>query len=642
MDHLTARLGDLEGRGPPSDRRSASGTNRALLRLDHRWPPMSLIASYRRACDALTKQLRSPPTRPWQPTVETFFRQLLSDRLKAIGPTDEPTLRTALREMSALAAMLMHLTVTHRSAAQAQIANERRTRTPYGTYPTSPSITSAMARYILRHLTRRGGSRHALRIVDPTMEGGPTLLELGFQIQSNQSGRPGSVPGVVIEGVDQNPLFASLVSTLLNSWRCRDGERPPQFDLQTADAFEILERGEPLSAISNNPPWGALTDGATNARVSPFGPYVGYRDPYIALVSTGLKRLRPCAPFAYVLPFQVLTAPSASGLREELLSKSCLDHVVLLPRNAFPRATIKSVLLLGRRLGPRLRRGALHVVKYPMTRALSDRSLPAVSTTSHRELLAVRGGPWLAIARSGMPVVVPRRLTCLLGSVAEVSAGLRPYGRGRGNPKQTARTLRERPFTFSIPTAGTTPVLRSGDIRRFGTTASTEFTRIGGWLAYTGEHVKFCRLKRVFVREICGRDGSLVAAVAPPGVIARHGIFEVRPTELSAHILCALLNSRWVANYVASSCAGFHKESFGRVTAKDLRKIPIPRSLLNDADAAESRRMKTEVIRLVRRLCGKTSKSVVSRDHRELESLIETCFSGDRIDSDGLGTSHGE
>jgi TaqI-like C-terminal specificity domain len=548
---------------------------------------------------------------------------------------------TALREMSALAAMLMHLTVTRRSAAQPQIANERRTRTPYGTYPTSPAIASAMARYILAHLTWRGGSRRALRILDPTLEGGPTLLELGFQIRSKQSGRRGSVPGVVLVGVDQNPLSASLVSTLLHSWQGRDGEKFPRIDLRTADAFETLESGEPLSAISNNPPWGALTDGATNARVTPFGPYVGYRDPYIALVSTGLKRLRPGAPFAYVLPFQILTAPSASGLREELLSKSSLDHVVLLPRNAFPRATIKSVLLLGRRWGPRLRRGALQVVKYPMTRELSDRSLPAVSTTPQRELLDVRGAPWLAIARSGLPVI-PHRLTCLLGSVAEVSAGLRPYGKGRGEPKQTARTLRERPFTFSIPTAGTTPVLRSGDIRRYSTTASKEYTRIGRWLAYTGEHVKSCRLKRVFVREICGRDGSLVAAVAPLGVLARHGVFDVRPTRLSPHIICALLNSTWVAKYVASSCAGFHKESFGRVTAKDLRRIPIPMALLDDADTPQFRRVQGEVVRLAKCLRGKTSKTAFSSHYRELDALIEACFSGDGVDSAEQGISHGE
>jgi TaqI-like C-terminal specificity domain/N-6 DNA Methylase len=548
---------------------------------------------------------------------------------------------TALREMSALAAMLMHLTVNHRSAAQAQIANERRTRTPYGTYPTSPQIASAMARYILRHLTSRAGPRRALRIMDPTLEGGPTLLELGFQIRSKQSGRRGSIPDVVLIGADQNPLSASLVATLLSSWDDRDREKSPQFDLRTADAFETLESGEPIDAISNNPPWGALTDGATNARVTPFGPYVGYRDPYIALVSTGLKRLRPGAPFAYVLPFQVLTAPSASRLREELLSKSILDHIVLLPRNAFPRATIKSVLLLGRRLGSRLNRRALRVVKYPMMRKLSDTSLPAVSTTAQRELLTVRGAPWLAIARSGTPVI-PHRLTCLLGSVAEVSAGLRPYGRGRGTPKQTARTLRERPFTFSTPTAGTTPVLRSGDIRRYGTTASTEYTRIGRWLAYTGEHVKFRQHTRVFVREICGRDGSLVAAVAPSGVIARHGVFDIRPTRLSARIICALLNSTWVAKYVASSCAGFHKESFGRVTAKDLRTIPIPLSLLDEADAPESRRVQGEVVRLVKCLRGKTSKTAWSRDHRELDALIEACLSDDRVDSHGRGTSHGE
>jgi hypothetical protein len=611
--------------------RRASRLGAGLLSLDFRWPPPTLVPAYRSACHQLTTSLTANPTHSWTKVLHGYFKQHLRERLQSIGPRDTSALQVALREMSALGAMLMHLTVERSATGRARVLNERRTRTEYGTYPTSPRIAAAMARYLLLQLSRSKNTEREVRIVDPTMEGGPTLLELAFQLHRPLRRfveRSRFKPNIVLVGGDQNPSAAPMVSALLGAWGDTGILSAPQLLLRTADAFDTLCTSEPIFAITSNPPWGGSTDGATTESVDPFGPYVGYRDPYIALVSTGLRRLQGGGPFAYVLPFQVLTAPSAAGLRQELLANCVLDHVVLLPRSAFPRATIKSVMLLGRRHRSGMRRRGFEVVSYPITKRLSDPSRPSTITTSQRMLQRLRALPWLAILRSDPPLT-PRARTCPLGSVAHVTIGIKPYQVGRGNPKQTRRTLRDRPFTFPVPTSGASPIARSRDVRRFRLERVSEYTYIGEWLAASGRHLEFARRERVFVREICGRDGSLVAAIPRRRVVARYGLFTIAPTGTSPEVVCALLNSSWAAGYVRSFCAGFHKESFGRVTASDLRNFPIPLALLDGTDTTESRHLRNKIQQLVKRLMTDATLTTDSPCFQELDTLLRGCILGD-------------
>jgi hypothetical protein len=194
----------------------------------------------------------------------------------------------------------------------------------------------------------------------------------------------------------------------------------------------------------------------------------------------------------------------------------------------------------------------------------------------------------MTVVQENPPFVPPVEAT-RLGQIADVLLGVEPYRVGRGRPKQTHRDVARRPFSFDRFRNGTVPVARSRNIRRFSVGGPSEFIRFGRWLAAPGRHLEFAARPRVFVRQICGRDGSLVAAVAPSGMVARYGVFTVVCDQVSPDILCAILNSTVIARYVRFSCASCHKESFGRITIGDLRELPVPVALLSSERSVERR-----------------------------------------------------
>jgi hypothetical protein len=603
-----------------------------LMALDFRWPNAFLLSAFRQAYADLAAALKKGSAKQWPEILTIFLRQWLCDRLLKVANDDQDAVKWVLRETSALGAMLMHLLATM-GPNGLHLVNERRHRTEYGTYPTSPRVAEAAARYVWNKLaSKREQLSGPPRILDPTVEGGPLLLEMAFLISayavSKNSRRHKRACDFILSGVDQNPISASIVSTLLEAWRLRSSIDCLGVEIRCHDAFDALSDSKPLDAILNNPPWGARTDGATSERLSPYGPYIGYRDPYIALISLGISRLKPGGPFAFVLPFQLLTAASAGKLRQEILENTQLDHLILLPRKAFPRATVKTVMVLGCRRRDGERRRGMQVVTYPMECRLSDRSFPAAAKFDRKAVGSLGSAPWMTIIQSDPPFA-PTAQVRYLGNIAEILLGIEPYRVGRGRPKQTHHDLVLRAFTFHRFRRGTIPVARSRDLARFRVGQISQFIQFGPWLAAPARQLEFAYHPRVFVRQICGRDGSLVAAVAPLGTVARYGVFTIVCNEICPNILCALLNSKIVAQFVRLHCAGYHKESFGRITVGDLRRLPIPKALLKRGEGAAGKALRTKLASAATRAnsaAAAEDDKALSRTTATINSLIELAF----------------
>ena len=607
---------------------------RSLLTLDHRWPTHSLISDYRNAHSDLVQSLESGTVQTWPNDLSEFLYQRLGSELTSRLGCGLDSVQSLLHELSCLAAMLMHLEVQEDANQRLLLINTRRTRTIYGTYPTSPQVAKSMAKYVWNALSDSCDSRaKSLRMVDPTMEGGPTLLELAFHAHTNKNRRGLSSrkhdKRFTLVGVDKNRAAARIVQMLLEAWQSSAELKEMHLDIRCQDALDSLEEAEPFDAIVNNPPWGAETDGANGTALEQLGPYVGYRDPYIAFVSLGLKRLAPASPFAFVLPFQFLTADSAGQLREEVLDNAQLDNVVLLPRSVFPRATVKTVLLLGRRRKNGERRRSTLIVRYPMTQRLTEPSIPQIDRLGARVVNRLGSSPWMSLVQ---PAPHASHVASIreVGELARIVLGIEPYRRGRGRPKQTEYELAVRPFTFDRQIDGTTPVVRSRDVTNFHVRNAGEFIKIGRWLAAPGRHLEFANRPRVFVREICGRDGSLVSAVAPRGVVARYGVFTIVADRIKPAILCALLNSTQAAKYVRSHCASFHKESFGRITAGDLRQFPVPTALIDGEGGEKGVILRKELSKLAKRaslLAANGRSGALGEVSVKTDSLIEEVFS---------------
>ena len=533
-------------------------TQTLLLRLQDRWPCTCSRAAFIRMRATVAEFAAVDPWASAMARIVRFLAEEQSEYCQARAP------HAKLRCLSAAIAMLVHLTPGRTSSGAPVAINRRRTRTPYGSYPTPPLVARAIALHLKDSFIRK---RRPITIFDPSIEGAPILLECSHVFARRQ---------VQLIGVDRSPAAIAACHALFAYAHRQNPDAYLLPNLVRGDAFQVMETLDPIDAFVNNPPWGErrFHDWLdTHAGES----YSGAKEPYILFVSRGLQILKNGAPFGLVLPGQLASAKNATKLRARLAEDCVFTSITTLPRQCFPRATVRALLLLGfkRRKGETTQR--VYLVHYPMTPRLNDDCKPTTRTISQSRL-SRSGRPWFpCISVERKPNF--RAKTINLGDIADISIGIIPYRVGRGTPRQTEAIVREKSYTLAAFEPGSVPILRSRHVLSYRGDPPDEYMRLGPHLAYIGDH-GFSRFqRRVLVRELCARDGRLVAAPAPAGVVPRYGVFSIRLAGISENVLCAILNSSTIAQYVRTTCDGVFRESFNRIRANDLRFMPMPELL---------------------------------------------------------------
>lgn len=514
-----------------------------------------------------------------------------------------------LQAVASLLGMLMHFSPD--GSAAAFPVNRRRPQKPFSTYPNSPPLARFLGDAAAARLLRSpvptvchrstAAERYAeralnFRVLDPSAESGQLLLEVALgcvrpilRRHSADERTARRLARAVLEklcrdclwGVDRNPLSAVATATvfsLLGEEFGVKGLAPAH--LATADVLESLGRdGEArFDAVVNNPPWGEALSPEERRRLrQTFLTPTRRIDTYVAFSELAVRVLRPGGFFGLVLPSQVIGALNAARLRELLARETHFEGLVLLPRAAFADATVRAAVVLGRKL-PARPPADCRVVTYPLEKRLGVELRPRSRLVPGARLRALgdRALPHLlrplAARRTDGGRCVP------LEDVASVMCGVRMYGRGRGTPPQTDELVRKKRFTFTEPAPGTVPAIRGRDFRPFRIDKPGQFILLGEWLVDTGRHASLRGQTRVFLRELCRRDGMMTAAAAVDGFVPLHGVLTVVPRMIDAHVLVAILNSSAAAEYVRHNTAAFTKVDFQKITVGELRRLPIPRA----------------------------------------------------------------
>lgn len=595
--------------------------------VDSRWPNRTILKKYREITDSILRTKLSTAGA----SSDIILRELKSNfqkDLSTIDETNSDSLSAVIRMYSCLASMLMHLALSREGKSGVRIDNTRRNRTPYSSYPTSPMIGMVAAKYIWDRLSETlGPDDQVVNICDPTMEGAPLLWEVVFHRLKLERGERATLRSPILEaqtriiGFDKNSIstsFFSFLSKKATEYLTCDGFN---FQVLNRESLSGLQTIPKLHAVVNNPPWGRTTDNSNLLDLGEYGPFRGYRDPYIAFVSTSISRLSHGFPFAFVLPYQLLNAPSAYGLREELEKVARIDLIVELPEKCFPRATLKTVLVLGIR-----RQGSgdqtFNLIRFTGFESAANERKQLLTRAVLQKSSEVPGCPWL-IAQKEPSEKAKNGLE--LGTAVHVMTGLEPYGVGKGSPRQTIETVRDQLYTFDQPQEGTLPVVRGRSVKRFHVVDPKEHIKIGAWLAYRGLHDQHANSPRVFVRQICSRSGDLSAAVAPSGVVGRRGVLTLVCNEIEPELLAAFLNSPYMKQQVPLLSLGFHKESFNRVTASALRSAEAPAALFSGRCGERGHQLRSQILSLAVRI-GRAVGNPMADAETELNELLEAAM----------------
>lgn len=626
---------------------------------------LSLRKGYGTICKSILESQMEPSELTGQtgraPTPEESTVFSIVSNLKTIYGDDW------LQSVASLLGMLMHFSMGRPEGKL--LVNRRRPTRPFSTYPNSPAVARLLADSTLSYLLKRpipnichrpgDAERYAeraltFRVLDPSMESGQLLLEVARAvIRKVLSKHPAFSKSArylnralleklcrdCLWGIDRSELSAMAVRTMFVLLGAEFGiQQLSPVHLIEADALDYFDQGRisEFDGIVNNPPWGEVLRPSERGRLrGRFSTLRHQSDTYVAFGELVIRSIRPEGIFALILPSHAVAAHNTSRLRELFVSKTELDQMILLPRSAFAEATVRGLVLFGR-ARPAVRSSRFRVTTYPIIKSF-DAMGPPRSFTVGSNLLRSAGAEswWPLLSRNGPEKSQGR--TVALQQLADVVSGVCLYRLGDGVPPQTAKTLKMRPFTLSRPDRSATPAIRGRDVHEFYVGEPQQFVKFGKWLAWTGNHNTIRHSTRIFVRELCRRDGKLTAAIATDGYIPLGGVLTVVPRMINAYVLVAILNSAVAADYVSKYTASFSKVDFQKIVVSELRQMPIPIVAVNPghrstlglpASTEQELSLHRRLITIARKLwrVGATNSSKTERLFAEMNALVSATY----------------
>jgi hypothetical protein len=171
---------------------------------------------------------------------------------------------------------------------------------------------------------------------------------------------------------------------------------------------------------------------------------------------------------------------------------------------------------------------------------------------------------------------LPARETVRLDQVASIMTGIRLYRSGCDLTPHEVQPPTKRAARGPGRAHDLVPIVRGRDIKPYRVShPEMAISLLDTLLAEARRHTALRFQTRVYVRELCRRDGAVFASPSPRGTVPLHGVLTIVPCAIGPAALAALLNSVFAARLVSAQCASFLKVDFQRVTAADLEGFPV-------------------------------------------------------------------
>ncbi len=212
----------------------------------------------------------------------------------------------------------------------------------------------------------------------------------------------------------------------------------------------------------------------------------------------------------------------------------------------------------------------------------------------------------------------------LLGDIAIVKAGVKLYEKGKGNPPQIDKTLKERPYTVKgNRPPGWQNLYRGKNIERYKISEVDEFVNYGPWLAAPRNSKLFEKVKILMRRT----DDHILACIDSDSAIAVnscHIISLKNETNLSLLYILGLINSRLMQKIFALQNPQMVNKVFAEIKVVYVERFPIRTiDFSNSSDKVRHARM-VELVELMLDLRKELAKNTIPQTKTVLQRQIET------------------
>jgi type I restriction-modification system DNA methylase subunit len=164
-----------------------------------------------------------------------------------------------------------------------------------------------------------------------------------------------------------------------------------------------------------------------------------------------------------------------------------------------------------------------------------------------------------------------------LGSISKITAGVKPYEKGKGKPPQTKDILENKPYTKVLTEdIGWKKLIRGTQINRYSLTWEHEYINYGEWLAAPRNPESFS-LPKIFIRRT---DDKILSVFDENGYIGLNSVHCLKIIDSSYHYLYlnALLNSMLFKWYFQFQNFHMVNKPLAEVKVVFIERLPIKKA----------------------------------------------------------------
>lgn len=340
---------------------------------------------------------------------------------------------------------------------------------------------------------------------------------------------------------------------------------------------EVFAKGG-FDVIIGNPPYVFARDNFRQEEKDFFvSKYVSAKyqiNTYLLFIEKSVHLIKDNGIYGLIIPNSWLMMYSGEGLRKFLLETNKINQIINLAGFSFETANVETVILLAEKESSK-KENTVQIL-------LNNGNEFYLSHTKKQTEFSKNEGfefkVFLDEESDDLNLKVIKDSE-ILDSLVEIKAGLQAYEKDKGEPKQSAEDVINRPYDYDYKFDDDTHKYLDGkDVGRYFTSWAGSYLRYGKHLAAPRTFNLFDG-KKIIVREITGNYPKCLIATYNEDVYLYNrsniAIIEKANSNISLIYILAVLNSKLLSYYFVKNTAKSVRKLFPKIILNDLRKFPI-------------------------------------------------------------------
>lgn len=344
-----------------------------------------------------------------------------------------------------------------------------------------------------------------------------------------------------------------------------------------AEFPQVFEKGG-FDVIIGNPPYVFARDNFTQEEKDYFvNKYVSAKyqiNTYLLFIEKSVYTLKEKGIYGLIIPNSWLMMYSGEGLRKFLLETNKLNQIINLTGYSFESANVETVILLAEKEAIK----SENLIQILLNNGEEFYFSHAKQQTEFTNNEGFEFKVFLDDESDELNLKITNSSE-ELDTLVEIKAGLQAYEKDKGEPKQTAEDVKNRPYDYDYQfDENTFKYLDGKDVSRYYVSWSGLYLRYGKHLAAPRTFNLF-NGKKIIVREITGNFPKCLIATYSEEIYLYNrsniAVVEKENSKISLKYILAILNSKLLSYYFVKNTAKSVRKLFPKIILNDLRKFPI-------------------------------------------------------------------